>query len=499
MSVTTDELVTDTSAPVAAATTVTPFPRRHAVPDRLFGANWFTVSALLLGGLAPALLIGDTELAPQASVAWYGAWALSVATGVRYAWLVAVAPRRLFELIFWLFTYVFLGLAPLVQIRTAQYPDTTPAINPDLHVTSICIVAAGAVAFAVGILLGTPRSERGPDPEVPASRMVRTSQVIPYRLMALTFLALLLSTFYVMKIGPHQLFSSRVERGVAEQSAWGNFTIQAIVKSLATLPLVVCFAGLMQLRRQRKLTGGSGPFFLQWFVLAVLLVMVNPLTTPRYVAGTAILSALIALGAAATANRARFFALGLAVGLVLVFPYADRSRSPDTKSGQYDKGGPTKVLSSSDFDAFDQINNTVAYVQAEGHTDGEQLAGAAFFWVPRVVWENKPVDTGSLLATFRNYDLKNLSAPLWSEFYIDGGWLWLVIGMALLGFVVRRLDGRLTTAFSSEVGQGALLGSLPFYLILLLRGSLLEAMAGLSVLIACGLAVSKRRLSAIKT
>src|SRR5207253_291263 len=152
---------------------------------------------------------------------------------------------------------------------------------------------------------------------------------------------------------------------------------------------------------------------------------------------TAALAVLTALGGAATAQRIRKLGLFLAVGLVLVFPYADAARTTD---GTGDKGGPVQALASADFDAFCQITNTVSYVQDLGATQGRQLLGAALFWVPRTLWAGKPQDTGIVLADFRTYKVTNLSAPLWAEFFINGQWLLLVAGMGALGFVLRRLD-----------------------------------------------------------
>ena len=148
-------------------------------------------------------------------------------------------------------------------------------------------------------------------------------------------------------------------------------------------------------------------------------------------------------------------------------------------------------MSTSDFDAFDQVNNTVNYVQVEGHTRGRQLAGSALFWVPRVGWPDKPTNTGELLANFRDYDYGNLSAPVWAEFWIDGGWPLLLVGMGELGWLLRRSDER-AKARPSQPAPRRLVGILPFYMIIVLRGSMLQAMAGLTVLVLSGLFITTR-------
>jgi len=444
--------------------------------------GWLTVSGIMLIGLGPALVIAATPLSDASSGAWVWAWLLTVVVGARYAWLVAAAPQRLFEIVVWLFTYVFLGLAPLAQMRSGRYPGTTPDLDTSLNGATTGVVWLGAAAFALGLALRPPK---------PSSRPAAPpAEVSTHRLLGFTALALVLAAYYASRVGVGPLFSTREERVDVENIVWGNPTVLAVVKAAATLPLVVAFSGLMRLRRQRRATGGRQPLLLPGLVLAVMAVTVSPVSSPRYLFGTAALAVLVALGAASTAARARWLALLLAAGLVLVFPYADLTRRPGESGGA--QPGPAQALSSSDFDAFDMVNNTLAFVQAEGTTGGRQALGAALFWVPRAVWEDKPRDTGILLAAFRDYSVSNLSSPLWAELFIDGGWVLVAVGMVGLGIFVRRLDRHAGTGGDATVQRGVLADILPFYFIIMLRGSLLQSMAGFTVLALSSLVVTAR-------
>lgn len=444
-------------------------------------AAWFAVSATVLVGLAPTLVIGSTPLSESSSDAWPWAWLVTLLVGLRYAWVVAVAPSRLYELIVWLFTYVFLGLAALAQMRSGSYPGTTPDLDTSLNATTMAVVGVGAAAFGLGLSLGPGQRVRSPRP---APRMSN------HRLLAFTALVLLFSAWYASRVGIGTLFATRAERTDVETITFGDPTARAVIKAAATLPLVVAFSGLVRLRRQRAQQGRGGPVLLPGLVLLVMVVVISPVSSPRYLFGTAALAVLVALGGTATTARTRWFALLLAAGLVLVFPYADATRRPGPGA---ELSGPAQALSSSDFDAFDQVNNAVAYVQAEGTTMGGQALGAALFWVPRSIWTSKPQDTGVLLADFRDYTFSNLSAPLWAELFINGGWPVLVLGMAALGVLVRWLDGGPVSEGRGRHGRGVLADILPFYFIIMLRGSLLQSMAGFAVLAASGVFVSERR------
>ncbi len=453
------------------------FTGRHATASPILrggGPTWFATTSTLLAGIAPLLLISSTPLSRGSSPAWIWAWVFTILVGLRYAWLVADGARRLFEVVFWLFAYVFLGLAPLVQMRSGIYPGTTLDLDLSRNGTAMVVIILGAAAFAVGSAAASSTPHDRPAGSAPKVR--------PARVLILSLCSLVFAAFYVSRVGLGTVLSSRSARSVAEVAQWPNPPVTAVVAALATFPLVAAFAALLVLRRQQRQVR---PLVLLPVVLGALIVLSNPVSSPRYVAGTAALSSLVALGAVATVRRLRVFTVVLAVGLVLVFPYADIARNVG-QSGSDKTGGPAVVLSSPDFDAFDQINNSLAYVDKTSPVPGRQLFGALLFFVPRNVWSGKPQDTGIALADFRGYKVTNLSAPLWAEAYVNGGWVGLVGLMAVLGAAVRRWDDRADRVRPRPNSPGVLATTLPFYVIIMLRGSLLQSMAGFTVLVVCG-------------
>ena len=444
------------------------------------------MTSVLLGGLSPLLLISLTPLRQTSSSAWWGALVIAVITGVRFSWLVAKNASRLTELVVWLFSYVFLGLAPMVQMRGGEYPGTTPLLDPDRNLAAVGVVLAGLAAFSVGVALGSRGSGSGPT----ASDGRLTRSLDPSRVLLLTSLSLLAWGYYASRTGLGPLFSSRSQRAAVEAAVWPNSTIAVLARAAAVWPLVVSLLALVSLSRRKDVEPLPGGKALRLVVLVALAVSVNPLGSPRFVTGSAVLAVLAGTVVARRPRRLRPLAVSLAVGLVFVFPYADVARTA-TGGSDSNAGGPVVTLSRGDFDAFAQINNTLAYVDINGTTNGRQLTGAALFFVPRTVWADKPVDTGILLADFRAYSFTNLSATVWSELFIDGGWPLLLIGMGLFGFLVGVGDRR-ASRWAGE-GNGVLAWILPFYLVLVVRGSLIQSMAGLTAIVVCGLFVRGRR------
>ena len=84
----------------------------------------------------------------------------------------------------------------------------------------------------------------------------------------------------------------------------------AIVSAFTAFAPVIAFAALMRLRRQRKGRGEVAPVFWAWAMLVLIVLIDNPVSTPRFVTGTA----ASARKAGATAARdyvARLRQLGL--------------------------------------------------------------------------------------------------------------------------------------------------------------------------------------------
>lgn len=447
--------------------------RREANTTPMPAPALATFAAIVLAAAVPVLLYNVGQ--PTAGDSPFPLTLIVILSGLRFAWILGSRTRHLHEMVVWLFVYYFLGVAPFLQQRI-QYPGTTPNIDTGLVEQAAYVALIGAVALLVGSFLG--------------SRWSSSSEVEPRfainerRTIQLAWFALALATVYIAQVGPAALFASRSDASMARQESFGTDPIGSILRAGAAMGLLVAFVGLMHLRRMRKLEQIAYPRFLTILVLVTLFACVNPISSARYTFGTVALAALATIGAYATVRRFRIVAVSAIVGMVVVFPILDTfRRSLDT---QVEFVSPIDSLTTGDFDAFAQIVNTIEYTTVHGITWGRQIIGVILFWVPRSAWPDKPIDTGTLLAEFKGYNFLNLSAPMWSEFMINFGWVGLVIGMIALGFLFRRLDVRAEAALRISQIPPVLGCIIPFYLLIVLRGSLLQAMANLVVILICG-------------
>nr|WP_311053053.1 oligosaccharide repeat unit polymerase [Rhodococcus qingshengii] len=431
-----------------------------------------TIAAIALTVLVPMSLIGITP--EPGSNAWMLTLMVTTVAGLRLAWVTASAVRRPFELMFSLFFYIFLGLAPLVQLRVQRDPSTTKWLVHSFDFTAIMIILVGLIATIIGSHFAGLKPA-----QIINSRFLR-ERVSDRRVPLFSVTLLLFALAYIAIIGPDTLFSNRTVLTKMRSEVFGDSIVAIIAAAVVSMGLLVSFLAQVQLRRQRRSRGVKAPQLLMVLTLLVLLICVNPVTSPRFVCGTVYLALAAGLGVFASIRRFRIACVVAPLALLYVFPLADAFRGQDEAAQQ---GGVVNSLINGDFDSFGQIVNTANLVSVEGFQFGQQGLGALLFWVPRSVWPNKPVDTGILLAEFRGYWFTNLSAPIVAEFFIDGGWVLLVIGMFLLGWWMRRWDG-LTELTIEKFGSPPIIAAiLPFYMLLVLRGSLLQAMSYLAVIL----------------
>lgn len=413
---------------------------------------------------------------------WW-ATAIIAVSGLAYAGVIASARRQLFAMVLWLFTYIFMGMAPYVQYRLEVLPGTTPFVNTDLYPTAGTLALTACLAVLVGnFLAGQSRRPL---------HALKQSVVDPRRANMLTAAALLMFLYHAAQIGFSSFLLSRTEIAEVRLSVWADSTVATLMTGGMQMALLVGFIAQMTVREQRKAAGLRAKWLPVLVNGAVLLFAVNPVSSPRYVFGTVALAILATLGAYATMTRFRVMAVAAMVGMLTVFPIADVFRH--TTEANVEARGVVDSLTTGDFDAFNQLTNAINYVATEGITYGGQLLGVLLLWVPRSVWPNKPTDTGILLAEHMGYDFANLSAPIWAELFINFGWIGMVLGIATLGYFIRRWDTRAHAYLRVYRIPPLLVCSTAFYLVIFLRGSMLAVSANLLVILVASWFVVRKR------
>ncbi len=437
------------------------------------------VAAGFFAGVLPAILLATVPDAGDRGDAWIGTVGIMIGAGAWIGVLVAGGRMRMLQFVAWVFIYVFFGLAVTVQLRTGDMPGTTPDLDPKYDWPTVGMIVLGIAAFAAGLAIESLR----PAHAGPASRGVDVRRTAILLTVGIAFLG-----YTLAKTGTGVLFASRETHDAVLSGVYSDPSTGAIIQALGIWPVVVGSQALVQWARARV---GEDPHSrsarFQARAVALLstvaeLVYINPISSARYVFGTVWGSYLAPMNLFRTRMRTAVTMLAVVAAFILLFPLADAFRT-DVASFQR-PGFFEEYAGNGDYDSFGQVSNAIRVVGEKGATFGGQFLGVLLFFVPRSVWPSKPTDTGILLAQDRGYTFSNLSAPLWAEGYINFGFVGVIAVFLLLGIAVQRLDSQGHLALRLG-GAAALPASiLPFYMFILLRGSLLQATGSLAVMLA---------------
>jgi len=416
------------------------------------------------------LLVWNRGPAPVESMG-AGPLVVLALAAARLGTIFARPQHRPYEMVTLVFTYVFLGIAPLIQLQSWTWPETTPRIERQYIGEATLGAIVGFVFLLAGLSWGRPPATPRPTSTSPACS--------PRRLWTFCLLAWFTSAALVLQVGISSFWSSREVFSRSTSLAIADPLVRVMWLAASTILLLVAFLQVHHRLQVTTVESRLGWRVARAVTAALLLVTVNPLSSPRYVFGTVVLAVLHGTGVFHSLRGFRTATLGLLAGLMLVYPYLDAYRY--SSAGSPVNVSPIESFSSADFDVFAQLTNTVSYVDQYG-VQPSQAVGVLSFWVPRSLWEGKPVDTGTLLAEHRGYDFTNLSASLWSELFINASWPGLCVGMAVFGYLIRRADMKAHSIMALRRLPSVSHSILPWYLIIVLRGSLLQAMAYLGLI-----------------
>ncbi|SFK20837.1 hypothetical protein [Cellulomonas sp. KH9] len=466
--------------------------------------------AAVLAGVVPLALL---QAVPDdlRSGAWRLTLAVMVWAGLRLAHRIAVGRPALFDFVFWLFAYIFMGLAPTAQMRADQPSTTTPGLDPVDDARIAAVVLVGLACYEIGRAVARHGSSWGAAlrgradgaaaggnaADVGAAPGGRDADrpvldVVPRRAVVLTVVGVLAAAYFVTRVGFSTLFMSRYTAYDIRSERMPDVAVRSIVSAAGSYPLLVAAGVYLRIWATRALGARSTRYApLLALAVVVLLTVVNPISAARYDFGTVVFALAVMAGAAATVARGRVLMAAVVVGLLFVFPVADAFRSDAVNTSR--NGFFGEYLANPDYDAFWQIGNALLYADSGLAQPLRQATGVLLFWVPRPLWPDKPIDTGVLLAQYRGYSFENLSAPLWAELLVNGGVVALIVGFVLLGALLGRLDDRVSAALLGGGQLWAVVGGVfPIYMMILLRGSLLQATGTFVVAVACVLYVRAR-------
>ena len=223
--------------------------------------------------------------------------------------------------------------------------------------------------------------------------------------------------------------------------------------------LMVPFMAFIMAIGYLRITKKSKNYYYILFVTILLLVLVllikNPLTEKRNALGPIYIT-LIFLILPRLLNTNFKILVFLFMSMIIVFPtislithsgysLEQLLNNPKLFLKKANEHGITNTFTSLNYDAFINFSASIEYAEKNSLSYGRQLSGGLFFFVPRKVWENKPISSGEFIGNYLRdnygdkYSFTNLSNPYVSEGYLNFGILGIIIFAILLAFFMSRM------------------------------------------------------------
>jgi hypothetical protein len=418
--------------------------------------------------------------------------------GNRLAVLFLSGRRHYLQIVFWFFAYVWMGLAPLAQLASDQYPQPILFADAVVEMASL-VVLAGLLAYDVGSVISR-RWLGGASAIIP---WLSGREVCAKRVTLLGLFVLLATPILVQQMGGLEVqFTSReaetealIQAGLLTE---GSKAAAGLSKAFATIPAFIGLYGSLMIRqeqRSRRVSMTLGLFVMLVLLLLVNVIVNNPISNPRFWFGTVAISLALLGRFSSRPHAMRLLVVGLVIGGIIVFPYADYFRYTDSHY-QSLAGIAETLVTKADYDAMQMTQASVDYSDRIGHTNGRQVIGALFFWYPRAWWPAKPRDTGVMLGIYHNSINTNLSSPLWGEMYLDFGLLGVLTIFLALGWVSGGADRLLNENLALGGPNSLLRLAIPImagYQIIILRGSLLQSLGRAAVIGIVVLLITRNR------
>ena len=367
-----------------------------------------------------------------------------------------------------LFTLIFFGAIPLFEYKLGITYNSANIPRDSSYFAAAELVLLTSVCFYLGYGLRRGASQKVDELKKIRFLSTRHRQIIMWLTFGALFVcALSIAAFYEFSLR-NILFRGYGEE--LDQSAMGNAFITYFARPLFfNLVLIMVLAAAKERPVPRL-------WIFALFMSALLFV--SPVGIPRNLVGALYIPLLMMGFMPRTYTKygvicVILFAMLLAAPLVDVFRHINVHDEVDLGENY-----SLDYLFSGHFDAF---HNLTQVIDLDYRSEGWQVIGILLFWVPRALWEGKPVGTSFDFADYAGYQAHNISFPLPAEWYVDYGILGVAFGMFFVGILYRRLD----ILFSKPKEEGSIasyisaIGRIELSILglFLLRGSVLATFA----------------------
>ena len=320
--------------------------------------------------------------------------------------------------IFYLFTLLFLGLAPLVQyITKIVFWGAEPFTDNDYLKTNLLIILA---LIIYGLIYNHIFNRQYCLLINHNAENIKSISISPMRTIIISaIISIYLITAFGFDVMALLIRSEYVESDVVSSGGLGYLFNSFFIRPIPA----ICFLLYKFGKRQNKLC--------ELVLLGLMLLTNAPTGMPRFAVAAFYLPLVFIYFK--WIRRPLYLPLFMIFAVMVVFPFLDVFRGKESINF-----GLLAMLSAN----FDSYQLFMQVVSNNYITWGYQLLGCVFFFIPRSIWPSKPIGSGYLTAHENNYYFDNLSMNYLGEGYINFGILGVVLFALIIAWFNASFDRR---------------------------------------------------------
>lgn len=330
----------------------------------------------------------------------------------------------------WIFIFIFFGLSGFLQYQYSDFVYSINATDATL-IYVLIIILTWMFFFYFGSKIKVLEFKKIKILNNSLSSSLKPNKLF---LIIINIVSFLISMYILNKSGINSLFSRSSNDALTLENQSTSLIFSSVLSNFVLYGLVL---SIIYYKKYKK-----GLIILTIQFICCLIAN-PPLGMPRFNFGIVYLGLLL-LFFPSFKHGKKFIGLFL-TGFIVVFPMIDTFRHTSLfEINSKDLFGTfsnfTSNFLSGHFDAFSMIINTVNYVEHFGSSYGLQLLGVFLFFIPRSIWPEKPVGSGSTVREAQGETFTNVSSPLIAEGIINFNFLGVLLFAFFIGILVKRLD-----------------------------------------------------------
>jgi oligosaccharide repeat unit polymerase len=328
--------------------------------------------------------------------------------------------------IFNIFNYLFLGIVPIITYKySIDYWDVEPFNSSDYLLTNVVIIFS-IVLFNFSYEFFYKCSRCYSSQKISDLAEPIYNRKIGLYLVTISSL-ICIYVYYLNGFDPINVWTRGKLGDRTDVVEYGR--IQYLFFSFFLIPMLSINLLLYGMARERSLV--------VIFILIFLLLFAAPPTSMPRFAVAAMYMPLMLLYLKVFSKK-YVFPLSLVMALFILFPLLEIFRY--TLINLSDISISSMVLGLFTAGHFDSYQSLMMILKDKTVTYGLQLVGALLFFIPRVLWPDKPIGSGEFMAEKLQLSFNNISANYFSEGYINFGYFGILVFVIVLAKICGHFD-----------------------------------------------------------